>query len=242
MNGTFPKRPKRRFETSELYFHLLRLQDEEYCELRGRSFPIKYNEVFLWFLMRKELSNPYSLDLPKLLVLFEEDFGRSSKFFDTWKQSFSFPFLLETQKSIGSTYYLLQVADYRGNAEFKIYRIIDDVKYLDEDREVHHEPISDEFSQSEIEHIIAYLWGFYEGYAESYLKSEPHIFPFFKHVSSNNLVYGFWDGQFFENIFESCEDCLELVAQLERKLSKASKPDLNEVCFTQEIIVNILGS
>lgn len=242
MNIASPKRPKRRFETSELYFHLLRLKDEEYCELRGRSFPIKYNEVFLWFLMRKDLANPYSLDLPKLLVLFEEDFGRSSKLFDKCKQSFSFPFLLEIQKSIGTIYHLLRVADYRGSAEFKIYRIIDDAKYLDEDREVYHEPISDELSQSEIGHIIAYLWGFYEGYAESYLKSEPHISPFFKHVSSNNLVYGFWDDQFFEKIFESCEDCLEFVAKLERKLDKASNPDLNEVCLTQEIIVNILGS
>jgi hypothetical protein len=242
MKSLTSTRPRHRFETSKFYFHLLRLTDEEYRELRANSFPIEYDELFLCRLAHQSPNKPDSLNLPKLLLLLEKEFGPSSQLYDSWRQGFSFPCLLEVQKAIGSLHYILKIADYRGGAEFQLYRVINDLKYISENRDTYHKPIVDELSEIEIQHIIGYLWGFYEGYARFYVRSEPEITPFFRYIGASNLVYGYWDNEFVEQFFESEEDRCKLLDKLERECGEAPKSDLDQICATNEMILKILAS
>jgi hypothetical protein len=235
-------RPKYQFESSQFYFQLLRLTDQEYQDLRTRSFPIQYDEMILWSLARSNDRESELLTLPKLLLLLEQDFGRSSALYAPWKQGFSFPFLLEIQKDIGPLYYLIRIADYRGHIEMKFYRVIDDAKYLEINPDVYHPPSVAELSQFEIAHMVSYIWGFYQGYAQSYFQDQSHITPFFRYIASENLVYGYWDNQFVEQQFQDDQDCRDLVADLEQKYGESSKSDQDKICITQEMIIKIVTS
>lgn len=241
MSRSSPTRPQRRFETRKFYFNLLRLTDEEYRKLRARSFRIQYKD---WFLVALITEDARSLNLPKLLVLLEQDFGRSSDYFDSYKQGFAFPFLLEIQKAIGSLYYLLTITDYRGGIEFHFYRVMDTLDYVNQNPNLCHPPLEHELSEAEIEYMVTYLWGFYEGYGKSYFESRPHITPFFRSIPSSGLVYGYWDNDFVEQFFEY-EDENErdiLLAELEKKYGESSKSELDRVCLTKELILKILAS
>ena len=236
-----PTRPQRQFESSQFYFSLWRLTDDEYCDLRTHSFPIQYDALFLWHLRQSDVSEYPLLNLPKLLFLLEKEFGRSSKLYDEWKQGFSFPYLLAIQKAIGPLYYLLKIADYRGGIEFNLFRVIDNVKYINENPEHYHPPIADELTETEIQHMVSYIWGFYQGYAESYFKSEPHITPFFRDIPSNHLIYGYWEDHFVEQFFEREEDYREVVTKLEVDYGESAKSEQDEVCVTQAMILRIMA-
>ena len=239
MKNTISIRPQYQFESSQFYFSLLRLTDDEYKEFRTRSFPIRYDTMVLWSLRRRRQNGSSLLMLPKLFVLLEKEFGRSSTFYDSWKQGFSFPFLLKIQKSIGPLYYLLRIDDYRGGIEFNLYRVIDEAKFSEKDPDIYQSPIEEELSEMEISHIVSYIWGFYEGYAESYFTLNPHITPFFRYIASENLVYGYWDDQFIEKVFEDDNDCRVLVKTLEEKYGESSKSIEDKICKTQEMILKI---
>ncbi|MEM9213248.1 MAG: hypothetical protein AAGD25_02780 [Cyanobacteria bacterium P01_F01_bin.150] len=240
MSNNSPVRPQYQFESSHFYFSLLRLTDNEYQEFRTRSFPIRYDTMVLWSLRQKSQNNPNLLMLPKLLILLEKEFGRSSKAYDSWKQGFYFPFLLKIQKPSGPFYYLLVIADYRGGIDFSLYRVIDDAKFSEKEPEVYQSPIEDELSDLEIAHVVSYIWGFYKGYANSYFAQNPHITPFFRYIASENLVYGYWDDQFFERVFEDDNSCRILVKALDDKYGKSSKSVEDEICQTQEMILKII--
>ena len=241
MTFVLPDRPKRHFATEKIDFSIFRLRDNEYLELRARSFPIKYNNLFLLLMIDRKEDELDSLNLPKLLLLLEIEFGRSSSQYDSWKQSFSFPFILQVQKLNKMLSYLLKIEDYRASIEFRFYRIIDDIRYIDKNPDLVHDPISQDLSESEIKYIVCYIWGFYHGYIKSYLSSDPHITPFFRYIQSSNLVYGYWEDQFIEIGFDNEQDCTKLVAELEEKYGELSKSDKDRVCQTQEMILKIVS-
>lgn len=46
---------------------------------------------------------------------------------------------------------MLKIADYRGGIEFSLYRVIDDIKYIEKEPDHYYEPISEERSESDHE-------------------------------------------------------------------------------------------
>lgn len=61
-------RPHHRFDTQQFAFDLWRLSDEEYRQLRSRSFPIRYNGFFLLRLALDQRHSPDELTLSQSLA------------------------------------------------------------------------------------------------------------------------------------------------------------------------------
>lgn len=231
-------RPKYHFEADKLNFSLFRLTNEEYLELRPRSFPIKYDNLFQLFLVDDDGA---SLNLPKWLLLLELSFGCSSRNYDSWKQGFSFPFLRQVENSKSPFYYLIKIEDYKGELTFSFYRVIDNIIYADKSTDISHEPISSELSEEEIKYIICYIRGFYQGLAKSYFASAPHITPFFRHIKSVNLIYGYWEEQFVQITFDEPSDYIQFVEKLENLFGQLFISRQNSIFITQKMIHRIIA-
>ncbi len=178
------------------------------------------------------------MNLAKALLVLEAEFGRSSTYLDDYKQTFSFPFLLAITKPSGTFYHLLTIADYKGGLEFWLYRIVDDLKYSDERLDRSHQPIADEFSADEIKYVISYLWGFLEGYASQLCQRE--ITPFFRHVDSSHVIYGYWDGKFVEEEIDDLEEYQQMVQTLTAKYGRPEIPAAEKVNGTRALIQAIV--
>lgn len=237
MSATNHSRPHHRFNAKQFPFSLWRLSDREYLQLRSQSFPIRYKDFFLLRLSLKQENSPDELNLPKALLVLEQEFGQSSTHLDSWKQTFSFPFLLALDKPTGTFRYVLKIEDYRGGLEFNLYRVVDDFKYVGE-LQAYHLPIGDEFSEDEIEYVITYLWGFLE---ERSIRSrlECEIKPFFRHVDASHIIYGYWEGKFVEEVIDDSEEYETMVQKLLERYSEAEISDAEQVSRIQAIIQTI---
>jgi hypothetical protein len=225
-------RSHRRCNAQQFPFELWRLSDAEYRQLRLQSFPLRIDGMILWRLARDQRHRPDRLNLAKVLLILEAEFGKSSTDLDDWKQTFSFPLLLAISKPQGMFYHLLRIEDYRGGLEFRFYRIVDDVKYSDESLDVYHEPLADEFSTDEIAYVISYLWGFLEGRASRFGTPDAEIKPFFRHVDASHIIYGYWDGQFVETVIEDLAEYQQQVQTLE---AQYGEPALSETAKVDRI-------
>jgi hypothetical protein len=225
------------FAAESVPFSLWRLRDAEYDQLRSQSFRI---EIDGWWLLKLALDRrgPDELNLPKALLVMEAEFGHSSTYLDDYKQTFSFPFLLAITKPSGTFYHLLTIADYKGGLEFWLYRIVDDLKYSDERLDRSHQPIAAEFSADEIKYVISYLWGFLEGYASQLGKRK--IQPFFRHVDSSHVIYGYWDGEFVEEEIDDSEEYQQMVRTLRTKYGKPAISETEKVNCAQAMIQAIV--
>jgi hypothetical protein len=221
-------RHQHQFDAKQFPFSLYRLSDEEYSQLLDRSFPIRINGLFLLKLVFDRLDNPDRLTLPKALLGLEDMFGASSSYLDRAKQAFSFPLLLAISKPSGTFYHLLRITDRRGSVDFDLYRIIDDIKYADKDLMLSSEPIT--------EYIIIYLWGFLEGFSHHIHQHYPEIEPFFRHIDSNHIIYGYWDGKFVEQEIEDNDEYDRIVGELEARYGRPETPDTEKVASIQALI------
>jgi hypothetical protein len=225
------------FAAEQVPFSLWRLSDGEYQQLRSQSFRIQIDGMWL-LRLALDRRGPDELNLPKALLVLEAEFGRSSTYLDDWKQTFSFPFLLAITKPSGTFYHLLTIADYKGSLEFWLYRIVDDLRYSEECLDRSHQPIVDEFSADEIKYVIRYLWGFLEGYASQRCQRE--ITPFFRHVDSSHVIYGYWDGKFVEEEIDDLEEYQQMVQTLTAKYGRPEIPATEKVNDTRALIQAII--
>ena len=187
---------------SDVQFHLWRLTDEEYEDFRETSSQIRRDSsLFLWLFL-SERDDPERLNLAKAFLALEHLFGASSKSFDRRKGSFSFPLLLVLERPTETFFYLLRVFDRRGEIEYDFYRIVLEGSELDN---IYHEPYEQEFSSEEINLFICYFQGYLTGIASWFCKQ--YSKPFMKSVASSNILYGYRDGEFFEENYESTEEC-----------------------------------
>jgi hypothetical protein len=232
-------RPHRQFNATQFTFELWRLNDAEYKQLRSRSFSIRYNSLFMLSLASMDRGKLDELILPKVLLVMEEEFGKSSKYIDDWKQTFSFPFLLAIHKPHGIFYYLLRIEDYRGGLEFNLYRIVDELRHVGLDLRVSHLPIEDEFSNTEIEYLVSYLWGFLQANSRYLHVLQPEIKPFFRHVGASHILYGYWDGKFVEEVIENETKYLRAVKKLEAKYGEPEISEAEKVDQTKQMILAI---
>ncbi|NER99054.1 MAG: hypothetical protein F6J86_35410 [Symploca sp. SIO1B1] len=195
-------------------YHLWRLTEDEYRQLRNSSLPIKIDSKLMLQLMLSERDNPERLSLPKALLSLEDNFGKSSDRFDEWKSSFSFPLLFRLDKPVGRFFYLLRIGDYRGALDFLLYRLLENGAdgY---DIRTYREPFELEFSRKEINEFICYVYGFLTGFALSTCNRP--IEPFIRSIDSNHILYGYRDGEFFEEQIDSQEEYQAAIKAFEEK-------------------------
>jgi hypothetical protein len=213
------------FEWAEISFNLWRLRDEEYHKLRQSSLPIKEDSLFIMRLFLMERDNPDRLTLPKAFLALERLFGKNSDAFDHWKGSFCFPLLLMLEKSQGNFFYMLRVYDHRGSLQMGLYRVLEN-GIDDYDIYVYREPFELEFSREEINQFICYFHGYLNGFSGTI--DQLFLSPFLKCIDSNLILYGYREGDLFEEDFESEEEYQQAIAAFEtvygsRKSEDASR-------------------
>jgi hypothetical protein len=219
-----------KFVVEESSLELFRLQDNEYCILREYSFPLREDGFVILDLRLADRRNDRRLLLSKVLVALEENFGPSSRNIDFYKQTFSFPFLLRFTKGEESWSYLLRLDDFRGSLEFNFYRVVDSLKYAETRRDAYNEPIEGELGKEEMKYWISYLWGYLKTSSEVWCRYKircGELAPFFRHVDSNHILYGYLDGEFFEYQIQNEKKYKAKVAKLRQKYGDP-EPSLDE--------------
>lgn len=209
-------------------YQLWRIDKSEYEKLRENSLPITddfrfYMNLYLW-----ERKQEDSLNLAEIFVTLEWLFGESSNLFDDWKGSFCFPILLLVEKEIGTFYYLMRIYDHRGSVYFSLYRIIENG--IDGyNTEKLREPFEFEFSREEINSFLSYFYNYLVG---CFHRFKPLFLPqsFFKKINSNLILYGYQNGQYFEEQYDSQDTYQAVVASFEEAYgSPFKRTDINAI-------------
>lgn len=192
----------------ERTYKLIRLDDEQYYILRKNSILITEDNDLLMYLST-EKDNIYS-SLPKMYVVLKERFGESGLCYDDWKGAFSFPFLIHFQKGEEYFNYALNIYNFRSLIEFRISKLID-ANDQNLRKDIYYEPF-EEFSKKDIAIFISYIVGFCTGYFES--SAERYNKFFFKTVRSNLIIFGYKDGNFFDNNYENEDEFCQAIEDL----------------------------
>lgn len=208
------------FDIDDIHYRLTRLMDDEYVEYHRNSMPIEDNSFFEFMLITHLEEKGELLKFSEVYVALQQLCGRSSKIYDDWKSSFSFPFLFEIHKEENVFPYLLTIRNFRSSLEFKFRRILDpdDKQY---DRDVIHEPFEDEFSAEDIHKFLTFFHGYLEGYF-SVIKKHYDTF-FFKRVDSNLILFGYKNNEFFEEQYEDQETYHAAIEELEKYEAELKK-------------------
>ncbi len=199
-------------------YELYRLNDEEYYELSKLSLSIQFDGLYLMRLEQYFANKKEALNLAQINVILTTIAGKTSRFYDNWKGSFCFPFALKIEKNnIILDNYTIIVSDWRGNLEFRFERLLTDNEIKQGlKRDIFRKPFADEFSEQEIKELIMYLYNYFIGYFESIQK----IFTwknFFKRIDSNIILYGYQDGEFWEEDYQDQDDYNQRIEELKSK-------------------------
>ncbi|PKO20955.1 MAG: hypothetical protein CVU38_17390 [Chloroflexi bacterium HGW-Chloroflexi-1] len=219
----------RTFNLKTFQCSLLRLDDNAYRRLRQHSIPISENHALYWELefplQREPSKKDERLSLPKAYVALKTLFGESGGDFDDWKGSFAFPFFLKVARGDQDFAYLLNVHDHRCSIEFDIYKLAPPDAGYDSRR--YYEPFEEEFARAEIDHFIVYFYGFLVGFFDAV--KDRHDEPFCKQVGSQSVLYGYQDGQFFEEQYDSEEEYQATLKTFEARYRTSALPSPAEL-------------
>ena len=194
-------------------YQLTRLDNKTYYQLRKNVISIDDDYEQLSDLAYDE-ELIYS-NMAKMYVALKTRFGESGTSYDDWKGSFGFAFLLSFAHDDKEMEYLLNIYNMRSSIEFRLFKLPGpDVQNIN--RGILHQPFPD-FPRPAIRYVINYIVGFLSGYFESIEKWYDE--PFFQRVDSNLIVFGFMDGQFFDDQYENQEDYAAAVEELKARMS-----------------------
>jgi len=195
-------------ETEENVYKVIRLNDEQFRLLCKNSISIFEDYGHIIFLSRDE--DIVFSSFSKMYAALKMMFGESGKYYDDWKGSFSFPFLIHFHKGEEEYGYLMNLMNLRSSMEFNMAKLIcaDDDRF---ERGVLHDPF-EEFSRKEITYFINYFVGFLTGYFE--VVSDRYDEPFLKIVESNLILFGYKDGSFFDYEYEDEKEFKEAIQDL----------------------------
>jgi hypothetical protein len=195
-------------------YKLIRLNDDQFYVLNKNSIPIIDDYIHLMLL--------YSVDeiiyssTPKMYITLKSLFGEHGDDYDDWSGTFSFPFLIHFREGEEEFEYLMNIYDIKSSIDFKIAKLIEDEDERFE-KGIHHKPF-EEFPREKINYVINYFVGFLTRYFESCLNNQYDEF-FFKIVRSDLILYGYKDGRYFDDEYETEEKFDAAIQKLRKKES-----------------------
>ncbi len=179
---------------------LVRLADSEFLDLRQRSIAIQSDTGFELRLFLSLRETRQDLNFAQVYLALKSLSGESSRYFDEWKGSFSFPFSLDILKDGCVLSYLLEVRTKRDSLYFDVRKVVavDDARLP---KHLIHPPFADEFSREKMNQFTVYLYGFLIGLWKS-LGRQP-LEPFVRKVPSDLILFGCCNGETFEEQYDS---------------------------------------
>lgn len=214
-------------ETGGINYRLVRIDDRLYYHAHEQGVSIQDDYGFYLQLWWGQERQGGGLGLAETYVALTMLLGESSENYDPWKCSFSFPCLLEVKRESGVYGYALHIVDIKGGVNYRLYKLLDrDDKRFD--RMVIQPPFAEEFSRAEINHFIAFMTGYLEGYFDAVKKLWQKWF--FRTVQCEFILYGFQRGRFFNRQYSSESAFREAIAKAEarQKLAPAEAVRLGE--------------
>ena len=182
---------------------------QEYYEYdRRKSIPIFEDYDVLMqlhlYLDRKLPENRLS----RIYMALKANFGESNTTYDDWKCSFGFQFLLTITRDKKESLYTLNLCDLKGGINLNFRKILHDdadfKKHGDKDSMVLHEALQDDFSKSEMRYFSNWFIGYLIGFISEYEKNYDE--PFARSQEYCRVLYGFSEGEFFEEYYSYEED------------------------------------
>ena len=207
-------------ESGDIHYKLTRMPDDEYIvAYNDNGMRIEHDWRFYWSFEDELKAKGIYLNLAQIHATLKKLCGGSGYFYDHSKGSFSFPFSLKVKKENKNFAYLFMVSDSRGSTHFNIYKLLepDDDKY---DRRWSRKPIEGEFSKKEIYGFIMRFCGYLADSFKTIVKSYDEFF--FKKVEASLILYGYKDGHFFEEGYDSREE-YELAVKALEKIKRKNK-------------------
>ncbi len=198
-------------EIDDQKYTFTRLRDDQYYILARKCIPIPTDYDHLFFLSCNGdtiFSHP-----AKLYAVLRDIFGESGRDYDPDKGSFSFPFLISFVKEEQHEY-IMNIRSVKGGVEFPLGKVGYEKSEWKKD-DLSGPPFED-FSREEITDFIDYLIGYFSSTFQDYYEKHYNE-PFFGVIRTQFLVFGYKDGEFFEDDFDNDEDYHEAVRSLKRK-------------------------
>ena len=209
------------FKTNGISYRLVRIDDRLYYRAHEHGVSIQDDYGFYLQLGLENEREGGGLGLAETYVALTLLLGESSEKYDDWKCSFSFPCLLEVNRNSGIFGYALHIVDIKGNVNYRLYKLLDkDDKRFD--RRVIHAPFAEEFSRAEINHFIAFMTGYLEGYFSSVKQQWRR--SFFRTVECERILYGYQGGRFFNRQYRTESGFRKAIARAEARQQFAPDP------------------
>jgi len=199
-------------ETEKNVYKLIRLNDEQYYQLHKNSIAIfeDYGHMMSLYADKDIIYSSFSKMFTALKLLF----GESGKYYDDWKGSFSFPFLI-LNKDKEEFAYLMNIYNIRSSIEFGIRKLIPVDDTLE--RDIIHNPF-EEFSKEEINYFINFFVGYLTGFFNVISKQYNKLF--FQTIRSNLILFGYDGTEFFDYQYDEEEELKEDIEELEKKIKQ----------------------
>jgi hypothetical protein len=207
----------------KIHYRLTRLDDDAYDKFFPDALPIEDDCWFCHQLYRSMEQLGYPLNFAQVYVALKLLSGESNEALDDWKGSFAFPFKLDIRKENGKFAYLLNIYNIRETLYFGFRKILTPDEKKRYDRWVIHRPIENEFSREEINDFTSCFYGYLLGFFE--VVKEGYNEPFFKRVDSNGILFGYKDGQFFEEHYKDEKEYKKAVEVYEKIMPAVQRFD-----------------
>jgi len=190
-----------KFEEKSCSFCLI--SPQEYANYRTKSIPIQeevMEGIYTKNLIKSILPN---IQYPHYYMALKGLFGESDDFYDDYKCSFGYLFLVKIEKS----HYLLNLTDTKGCFSFYFKKLIitpsEFEQYGEISRDIIHEPF-DDFSKEDMKRFIQVFLGYLLSYI--FAHEESYSEEFIRYQNYDFFIYGYRDGVFFVDEYDRIDE------------------------------------
>ncbi len=188
---------------------IIRLTRPQFTKIAKHAVLIEINN-FNWLMAVNHSQR--ELLFSRMFVTLEYLFGSNDKqgIGDGYKRSFYFPFLLKFPEEKENLGYLMMVHDHRLSIDYKFAKILPPNENLDKNKS--YKPFED-FTKEEIKYTVNFFYGYSKAWFENYLVNF-YDRSFYKTIASDLGVYGYKEGEFFDESFDDPDIYNDFLSEL----------------------------
>lgn len=204
------------FAKNDRPVNVIRLTRPQLVAIAKHVAWVKINEINWSYTLEHEQK---SLWFSRLFVTLEELFGSNDEqgTDDGYKSSFYFPFLLNFPHEKENLGYLMIVRDLRCSVYYKFAKILPLDEYAHKNKIPN---IFKDFNEDDIKYTVQSFYKYLESYFKTFIKHSFDSF-FYKTIECDLGVYGYKDGDFFDEGYDDPDEYQEVIKRLSScKLNK----------------------
>lgn len=204
------------FDINEINIKMISLSAPTFANVYRNSIPILEDHMDSLFINTTIDDNlNIKVGYPHLYAALKYLFGKSTTLYDEYKCSFGYKFLLIINNDSEKMLYLFEFVDIKGGLCYRFSKplLSRDEEKMYSEKSVLREPLDDIFSRKEMAslkksfllYLITTFISIKDSYDEEFIRSNP----------SRRLIYGYKDGSFFTDTYDSQEKFYDKICNLE---------------------------